>query len=113
MAEHLLNEPDIESLSEQQRRRGMAQVVEGHAREPVPSKQGWKWRMTFRASRGVPMAVVKTRPESCQGGPAASRSSSWRSLWARRASMATAGSCSVRRLRAVFGSVRISFPSIR
>lgn len=59
------------------------------------------------------MVEVKTKPDSRQRAPAATRSNACRSLWARRASARVAGRWRVRRLFSVFGSFAVSVPSIR
>ena len=73
----------------------------------------------FRASSGVPIAVVKTwQPSSLGFGPfqrfpTARDSLSWRRRCSRRPNVIESGRASVRRLRAVFNGTSWSLPSIR
>lgn len=81
---------------------------------PAIASVALKGRITFRASIGVPIDVVKTRLHAPpQRAPANRRASHCRFRCSRNAVTTDAGSGIARRLFDVFGSIRINDPPTR
>ena len=76
----------------------MCRRSRGAQSRPTPALSQTSWNI-FRmclAPSGVPAAVVKTRPVSCQCDPAASRSAAWSTCHSLSAPTATCASFSAR-----------------
>ena len=65
----------MNALRQQERGARVAQVVNPHRLQFGGVQNGRKFLLTFRSSRGVPMVLVKTSPESFHAPPAFSCSS--------------------------------------
>lgn len=65
------------------------EIMEAHVLQPGARRSGYQLRRMLSCSIGVPVVVVKTRPQP--GVPAARSSLAWRARWARRARTQTSG----------------------
>jgi hypothetical protein len=90
MAERLHDDARIHALGEQQRRARMPQIVKSHIGQLRRGEQRFELPRDVPRLKGVPTALVNTKPRSCQCPPAARRASSWRVRCDRNAVIGTA-----------------------
>jgi hypothetical protein len=66
VAEDPGDDSELLPMLEEQRRAGVAEVVEWLVGRPADLSDAWNRCVTLRPSRGVPTADAKTYPPSCQ-----------------------------------------------